>query len=294
MPGALSVIIVNFNTKDELRNCLSSIYESRQSTTYDVWVVDNHSSDSSAEMVEDEFPQAEVIKSEVNLGFSAANNLVLRRVQSDFILLLNPDTIVSDYIFDRMIEFLQTSLDAGMATCKLVKADGTLDLACRRSFPSVWDGFSRAVKLSTVFPKSRFFAGYNLTFLDENQTYEVDAINGAFMMAKREAVEEVGLLDEDYFMYMEDLDWCFRFKEKGWKIYYVPTAQVIHLKGRSGKQNSARMIRQFFKSMKWFCLKNYFHHRPGIQWWVTSLGITAWERMTLFQNTMRFEKRVTP
>ena len=145
-----------------------------------------------------------------------------------------------------------------MVSCKLVLLDGSLDLACRRSFPSLLDGFSRAAGLSKVFPRSRLFSRYNVTYLDENATYEVDAVNGAFMMTRREAVNQVGLLDPDYFMYMEDLDWCFRFRRHGWRIFYFPETEVIHLKGRSGNENSSPMIREFFKSMDLFCIKNYF------------------------------------
>ena len=292
--NGLSVVIVNYNTREDLKNCLNSIYNSKQDVEFEVWVVDNNSKDDSAELIETEFPKVKVIKNKANLGFATANNQVIRQTDGDFVLLLNPDTIVFDHVFHKTIEFLKETPKAGMVTCKLVKADGNLDLACRRSFPSAFDGFCRAVGLSKMFPVSHLFARYNLTFLDENQVNEVDAINGAFMMVKREAIEEVGLLDEDYFMYIEDLDWCYRFKKKGWRIYYLPITQVTHLKGKSGSQLSQKMIQEFFRSMEIFCKKNYLPNQHRFSFLLTLLGIRTWKLFTIFRNTLRIEKRVTP
>jgi GT2 family glycosyltransferase len=155
----------------------------------------------------------------------------------------------------KMVALMDEQQDVGMVSCRLVTQDGSLDLACRRAFPSLWDGFCRASGLSQWFPKSRLLAGYNLTYLDEHKTCEVDAVNGAFMFARREAVEEVGLLDEDYFMYCEDLDWCFRFGRSGWKVVYHPAATTVHLKGQSGNPKSSAMIRELFRSTKLFIVK---------------------------------------
>jgi GT2 family glycosyltransferase len=293
-PCQLAVILVNYQTRDDLRNCLASIFASAQRTPYEVWVVDNASPDGSAAMVARYYPQVRLIALDRNVGFARANNEAIRRSRTEFVLLLNPDTIVSDHAFDDAIDFLRATPSAGMVTCKLVKADGTLDLACRRSFPSAFDGFCRAVGLSKLFPRSRRFARYNLTFLDENETQEVDAVNGAYMMVKRKIIDEVGLLDERYFMYMEDLDWCFRFRQKGWRIYYHPSRTVIHLKGQSGKKHSTKMIRAFFESMEMFCRHNYMPRQSKIISAATVLGIRTWRELTLFRNAVRREKRVTP
>lgn len=290
----LSIVIVNFNTKEDLKICLKSIFDSTQIITFEVWVVDNNSSDGSSELVQNQFPNVRLIKNDQNAGFSRANNLALNQIETPFVLLLNPDTIVQDHVFDNTIAFLKANADAGMVSCKLLKKDGTLDLACRRSFPSIFDGLCRALGLSMMFPKSRMLARYNLTFLAENDISEVDAVNGAFMMVKRAAMAETGLLDEDYFMYMEDLDWCFQFRKHGWKIFYVPTSRVIHLKGQSGKQSSGKMIREFFKSMEIFCRKNYLPVQPLPKFWLTVIGIRIWKAMTLLNNALRLEKRVTP
>jgi GT2 family glycosyltransferase len=290
----LSIVVVNFNTREDLKNCLKSIFDSKQITSFEIWVVDNNSSDGSSELVEKEFPNVRLIKNKENSGFSRANNLAIEQIESPFVLLLNPDTIVQDHVFDKTIDFLKANGDAGMVSCMLVKADGTLDLACRRSFPSAFDGFCRAVGLSKLFPRSRLFARYNLTYLPENKVSEVDAINGAFMMVKQEAIREVGHLDEDYFMYMEDLDWCFRFRQKGWKIFYVPNSIVVHLKGQAGKKNSEKMITEFFKSMELFCRKNYNSCRSQTSISITLLGIRLWKVSTLLRNALRLQKRVTP
>ena len=294
MDYELSVIIVSYNTKTDLRNCLASIYASDQLIRFRVWVVDNHSSDGSASMVEEMFPHVNLIPSPENLGFAKANNLVLREASSDFVLLLNPDTIVSDHAFDATIDFLKQHPHVGMATCKLVKADGTLDLACRRSLPSPLIGLWRAIGLAKLFPKSRIFARYNLTYLDENEANEVEAVNGAFMLARGQAVSEVGLLDERFFMYGEDLDWCCRFREKGWKIYYLPSPAVIHLKGQAGKKQSTRMIRELFRAMELYCRKHYGPGQNFLGHLATVIGIRLWMFSTLLRNAVRSQKRVTP
>lgn len=290
----LSVVIVNYNTRRDLENCLESIYSGAPDSRFEVSVVDNDSRDGSADMVEARFPHVRLIRAGANLGFSRANNLALRESQGEFVLLLNPDTIVTPHAFHKVIAFLRRTPEAGMAGCRLQKADGTLDLACRRSFPSAFDGFCRASGLSRLFPKSRLFARYNLTYLPEDEVAEVEAVNGAFMLARREAVCDVGLLDEDYFMYMEDLDWCFRFRQKGWKIFYVPEAIVIHLKGQAGKSVSNRMIPEFFRSMTLFCRKHYLPRSSFPAYLLTLAGIKVWMYTTMVRNALRTEKRVTP
>jgi N-acetylglucosaminyl-diphospho-decaprenol L-rhamnosyltransferase len=184
--------------------------------------------------------------------------------------------------------------DVGMVSCKLVTQDGSLDLACRRAFPSLWDGFCRASGLSQWFPKSRLLAGYNLTYLDEHKTCEVDAVNGAFMFTRREAVEEVGLLDEDYFMYCEDLDWCFRFGRSGWKVVYHPAATTVHLKGQSGNPKSSAMIRELFRSTKMFYRKNCFAGMGPIRRASVLIGLDIWKWATLLRNALRTNKRTRP
>lgn len=293
MDPALTVVIVSYECREELLSCLDSIRTSRQEVPYRVRVVDNASTDGTVQAARERHPWAEVTESRENLGFAKANNLALRQADTPFVLLLNPDTMVFDHAFDTAIGFLKEHPGAGMVSCRLVTGDGSLDLACRRGFPTAWDGFCRAVGLSRLFPKVRLFSGYNMTWLDESKPARVDAVNGAFMMVTREAMDKVGLLDEDYFMYMEDMDWCWRFAMAGFEVHYTPACSVVHLKGRSSAKASAAMIRAFFDSMELFCIKNT-HSRPGWGRTATLTGIRAWKWLTLARNAMRREKRVRP
>jgi GT2 family glycosyltransferase len=248
----LAVVVVNYQTRDDLRNCLDSIFASKQRTSYEVWVVDDASPDGSAAMVARRFPRVRLLALDRNVGFARASNEAMRRSRTEFVLLLSPSAIVSDHAFDDAIDFLRANSEAGMVTCKLARADGTLDFPRRREGPAAFDTFRRAVGLSTLFPGSQGLALRNPTLVDENQTQEVDAVSRAYMMVKREAVEDVGLLDERYFTHMEDLDWCFRFREKGWRIYYHPGRTVIHVKRQRGKQHATEMIRVLFQAVETF------------------------------------------
>ncbi|UCD58574.1 MAG: glycosyltransferase family 2 protein [Candidatus Hydrogenedentota bacterium] len=291
---SLSIIIVSYNTRDLLLAALRSVYGSSYLVEPEVIVVDNASSDGSPEAVRAQFPRCTVIANEENLGFSRANNMALKRAHGRYILLLNPDTVLEPEVLQKMENYMDNRPDVGMVSCKLITADGSLDLACRRSFPSLWDGLCRASGASGLFPKSRLFARYNLTYLDENETCEVDAVNGAFMFVRREAAEQVGLLDEDYFMYIEDLDWCYRFREAGWKIIYHPAASALHLKGKSGNQHSSAMIRELFKSTETFYRKHYFP-RIGITHKVLlTQSLALWKWTTLAKNALRNTKRTRP
>ncbi|PJC57545.1 MAG: glycosyl transferase, partial [Ignavibacteria bacterium CG_4_9_14_0_2_um_filter_37_13] len=229
----LSIIIVNYNVKEFLQNLLTSLSKAVANLSSEIIVVDNGSDDGSVELLRNKFPQVTLISNEENLGFSKANNLGLRIAKGKNLLLLNPDTIVQEDTFEKLIKFFEEHQDAGMIGCKILNPDGTLQLACRRSFPGPWTSFCKVSGLSTMFPKSKIFARYNLTFLDEDQSYEVDAISGSFMMVRREVFENIGGLDEQFFMYGEDLDWCYRVQKTGWKVYYVHETTIIHYKGES-------------------------------------------------------------
>jgi GT2 family glycosyltransferase len=290
----ISVIIVSYNTKEILLNCLRSLHSQGGNVDLEVFVVDNVSTDGTVAAVRAEFPQYRVIANETNVGFSGANNQAIRMCSGRYILLLNPDTVLEPDVLTKMVEFMEEQHDVGMVSCKLVTRDGGLDLACRRTFPSLWDGLCRASGLSQWFPKSRLLARYNLTYLDEDQTCEVDAVNGAFMFARREAVEEVGLLDEDYFMYVEDLDWCYRFGKSGWKVVYHPAATTVHLKGQSGNPRSSAMIRELFRSTKLFYRKNCFADMGLLRRATILMCLDIWKWATLLKNAFRRNKRTRP
>jgi hypothetical protein len=275
----LAIVIVSYKVPDLLRKCLDSVYASRGFGTFEVCVVDNASSDNSVEMVRNEFPQVKLIENEENLGYPAANNLGLSSFgewnanpPARYALLLNPDTELPPDALAGMVDFMDAHSEAGAAGPKLVLPDGYLDLACRRSFPTPEVIFYRVVMLSKLFPKSHRFGRYNLTYLDENQLAEVDSVVGAFMLVKAEAIAQVGLLDEQFFMYAEDLDWAKRIKAAGWKIYYNPAVKVLHVKRASSSQSSRRSRFEFERANLLFYRKHYQAETPA---WLNLLILLA-------------------
>jgi GT2 family glycosyltransferase len=253
----LSVIIVNFNVRAFLENALVSVRRALEGLRGEVIVVDNASDDGSVEMVRQKFPEAAVIANQTNLGFAAANNLALKKARGRYVLLLNPDTIVQEDTFTTMVAFMDGHVDVGAAGCKVLNPDGTLQLACRRSFPTPWVAFTKIAGLSSLFPHSRTFGRYNLTYLDPDQSVEVEALSGSFMVIRREAYEAVGGLDEQFFLYGEDLDWCYRFKQAGWKIFYVHQTQIVHYKGESARRSDIDEVRLFYEAMRLFVQKHF-------------------------------------
>ena len=298
----LAIIIVNYNTCDLLRNCLTSIYQSQGDFSYQVVVVDNASTDGSAAMVSTDFPQVDLISSQVNDGFAFANNLGLRRVefaadgQPDpqsprYALLLNPDTVLPPTALVDMITFMDEHPEAGAAGPKLLLLDGSLDLACRRSFPTPEVSFYRMVGLSKLFPRSHRFGRYNLTYADPDELLEVDSVVGAFMIVRREAIVQVGLLDETYFMYGEDLDWAYQMKANGWKIFYNPAVTVTHVK-RAASRSSLKARVEFYRAMDVFYRKHYAAQTPFWLHWLVVLGVNIpWRLYQLkfcWQNSSKF------
>ncbi|TSA19529.1 glycosyltransferase [bacterium] len=252
----LSIIIVNYNVRDFLHHALVSLQKAMKGMKGEIIVVDNASDDGSIEMVRRRFPAVQLVASKSNLGFAKANNVGLKRARGKFILLINPDTLVQEDTLRVMLRFFEENHDVGLAGCKILNPDGTFQLACRRSFPRPWAAFTKMVGLSALFPTSRLFGRYNLTYLSPDETYEIDAVSGSFMMVRREAYEQVGGLDEDFFMYGEDLDWCYRIQRAGWKNYYVHTTQIIHYKGESTKRSNLNEIRTFYQAMHLFVQKH--------------------------------------
>ena len=275
----LSIIIVNYNVKEFLQQALTSIQQAGRSLDYEVIVVDNASSDGSVELIREKFPDVRLIANEENHGFAVANNQAMKIARGNFILLLNPDTIVQENTFSVILDFFRQHSDCGMIGCKILNPDGSLQLACRRSFPTPWVAFTKIVGLSRLLPRSKLFGKYNLTYLNPNETYEVEAISGSFMFFRREVMEQIGYLDESFFMYGEDLDWCFRVREAGWKIYYLPDTQIIHFKGESSKKSDTDLILQFYRAMKLFVEKHYQNRYFHVPQWLLMAGI--WTRALL-------------
>ena len=255
--STLGIIIISFNVRKLLKECLESIYRQTQRTRFEIWVIDNHSRDESVAMLQESFPEVHLIENDENLGFTRANNQALRQCRCDFFLLLNPDTLLQDGALDKMVQFLDEHPEVGIAGCKVLNRDGTLQLACRRSIPTPKVAFYRLTGLSRLFPNNHTMAKYNMTYEDPDQAHEVDAVSGAFLMIRREVVEKIGLLDERFFMYGEELDWCLRTQRAGWSVMYCPQSQIIHYKGESTKYNSRKAALEFYRAMYLFHRKHF-------------------------------------
>ena len=253
----VSVIIVNYNVRDFLHQSLLSLQKALKGIRSEIFVVDNASDDGSAEMVRRRFPRIRLIANAANLGFAKANNIALKEARGKFLLLINPDTIVQEDTIRVMREFLQNHPEAGLAGCKILNPDGSFQLACRRGFPTPWVAFTKIFGFSKLFPNTKIFGKYNLTYLKIEETYPVDAVSGSFMMVRKETFDQVGGLDERYFMYGEDLDWCYRIRQAGWRIFYVHSTQIIHYKGESTRRSSLDEIRTFYDAMHLFVKKHF-------------------------------------
>jgi O-antigen biosynthesis protein len=253
----VSVVIVNYNVRDFLHQALLSIQKALKGIRSEIIVVDNASDDGSVEMLHRQFPKVQLLCNSTNVGFAKANNSAFKHASGKYILLINPDTIVQEDTIRVMVEFLKNHRDVGLAGCKILKPDGSVEPACRRSFPTPWVAFSKIFGLSRLFPKTKLFGKYNLTYLSLEETYPVEAVSGSFMMVRSETLEQVGGLDEHFFMYGEDLDWCYRIHEAGWKIYYVHSTQIIHYKGESTRRSSIDEIHMFYEAMRLFVEKHF-------------------------------------
>ncbi len=253
----LSIIIVNYNVKEFLLNLLDSIRKAINNISTEIIVVDNASEDGSVEVIKERFPEVKLIVNKTNIGFGAANNLALKEAKGKYFLLINPDTILREDTLRVMIDFFESHPDCGIAGCKVLNPDGTLQLACRRAFPGPWTSFTKVMGLSKLFPKSPIFAKYNLTYLDENKTYEVDAVSGAFMMLRKEVYDKIGGFDSQFFMYGEDLDLCYRAQKANYKVYYVHSTEIIHYKGESTKRSNIDETKLFYDAMHLFVKKHF-------------------------------------
>lgn len=252
----LSIIIVNYNVKEFLLNLLASLEKASKNISSEIIVVDNNSTDDSIALVKQKYPSVITIENKNNVGFGIANNQGLEIAKGENILLINPDTLVKEDTLETMIRFLDDNSEVGIAGCKVLNPDGTLQLACRRSFPRPWVSFTKVIGLSKMFPKSKLFAKYNLTYLDENDSNEVDAISGSFMILKKEVYEKVGGFDKDFFMYGEDLDLCYRIQQAGYKVFYVSSTEIIHYKGESTKRSTIDETKVFYGAMQLFVRKH--------------------------------------
>jgi GT2 family glycosyltransferase len=227
----ISIVIVGWNAKHYLELCLNSLYEAPPRRSVAVLVVDNASSDGSSEMIKTQFPQVQLIRSEENLGFAKGNNLGIRQCKGRYIALINPDVIVFPGCLDALADFLDQNPKVGNVGPRVLNPDMTLQSTCRRS-PTLWNNFCSATGLASKFKNSKFFAGEHMFYFPHDRTLPVDVIVGCFSMIRREAFDEVGLLDENLFMYGDDVDWCRRAWKAGWQVVFFPGARAIHDRGK--------------------------------------------------------------
>ena len=251
----LSVIIVSFNVRDFLRQCLISAKKTSEKIDYEILVVDNNSVDGSVEMIKNEFPDVILIINKVNSGFSVANNQAIKKSGGRFVLLLNPDTLVERDTFSRCIEFMKYHSDAGAMGIRMIDGEGRFLPESKRAFPTPESAFFKTFGLSFLFPKSKFLNKYYLPNIDSVKTSITEVISGAFMFIRREALNKSGLLDEDFFMYGEDIDMSYRLLQTGYNNYYFPEIQIVHFKGKSTGRNNFNDVRYFYKAMRVYVRK---------------------------------------
>lgn len=290
----LSVIILNLNTRDLLRDCLKSLSQSEllnfdSNYSLEVIVSDNGSNDGSLEMVKNEFSQIKFVENGQNLGFAAGNNTALPLATGRYVLFLNSDTRVPQGTLTEMIRFMDEDQKIGAATGLIELFNGQLDSNCHRGFPTPWSALTHFSGLEKIFPKSKLFAGYFQTYKDLQSVHEIDALEGAFMLVRREAGESVALpqnkwWDEDYFFYAEDIDFCYRLKEKGWKVMYNPKAKIFHYKGAThgmknkglaslNSEDKKKIVASTTQAMSTFYEKHYRTKYPAFMTGIVLLAI---------------------
>ena len=257
----VSIIIINWNTKQLLQDCLESVYEQAgdadsNGVNYEVIVVDNASTDGSKEMIKSCFPNVVLIENDKNRGFAAANNQGIAVAGGRYVLLLNSDTIVLGDCLAKITGFADANPRAGVVGCRVLNPDRSLQPTCFM-FPSVLNMLLSSTYLYKLFPGNRFFGRERMTWWDRNDVREVDVVTGCFMLVRREAIEKVGFMDERFFMYAEETDWCYRFKTSGWKVMFSPVGEIIHYGGQSSRQVPVAMIVQLRLSILMFIRKHY-------------------------------------
>jgi len=253
----LSVIIVNYNVQHFLEQCLHSVRKASKNIAIEIFVVDNNSVDGSTAMVKQKFPEALLIENKKNTGFSFANNQAMRIAKGEYILLLNPDTVVEEDTFEKVVAFMDSHPDAGGLGVKMLDGKGNFLPESKRGLPTPAVAFYKIFGFSRLFPRSKTFGKYHLGFLDKDKTHEVDILSGAFMLMRKSVLDKVGLLDETFFMYGEDIDLSYRIILGGYKNYYFPETRIIHYKGESTKKSSVNYVFVFYKAMVIFANKHF-------------------------------------
>ena len=277
-------MIVNWNTNDELRDCLTSALAADFGAT-EIIVVDNASTDGSVEMLHGEFPDVRLVRNSENLGFAKASNQGIQVSRGRYAILLNPDCVVHRGAFTQLVRFGDANPEVGIFGIRILNPDGTVFESCRR-FPTLAAGIFRNAILARLFPKNPYIKEYLMADWDHSEVGEVDWVSGAALVARREMLDKIGMLDERFFMYCEDVDIAYRAKQAGWKVMYFPGATVVHLRARSSDQNPVRMIIAFHRSMYAFFRKHYSAQSSILTQAIVPLGLTLRTLLLITHNKL--------
>lgn len=269
----LSIIIVNYNVKHFLEQCLNSVRKASKNLAVEVWVVDNNSVDGSIEMMKEKFPEVKLIENKKNAGFSVANNQAIKLAKGEYILLLNPDTIIEEETFTKTLAFMDEHIDAGALGVKMIDGNGQFLPESKRALPTPEVAFYKIFGLAFLFPKSKKFGKYHLTYFSPDEINKVDVLSGAFMLIRKAALDKAGLLDETFFMYGEDIDMSYRIIKAGYSNYYFPQTRIIHYKGESTKKSSVNYVIVFYSAMRIFAQKHFSHNNARLFSFLVNMAI---------------------
>lgn len=289
----VSICMVSLNCRQVLEACLASIYKSIGAVNFEIILVDNASTDGTLEYVEQYFPEITLIRNDNNAGFAQATNQAMTAASGKYLLWLNTDTVIQPDSLEKLIQFMEEHPLVGIVGPKVLNADGTMQNQCRRGFPTPWASLSYFLGLSKLFPRSPFFARYLLTYLDENESNEVDAVSGCCLLVRRKVVEQTGLIDTIYHSYGEDLDFCAEAKKAGWQVFFYPSTTIIHYGGKGGSGvKPFYSIFHFYRSMWLFYRKQIAHRYMFFVNWMIGGAITAKFVYTILSNFLRKQKVV--
>ncbi len=286
----LSVIIVNYNVKHFVEQCLYSVLNSSKKISCEIFVVDNNSVDGSVQLIQEKFPQVHLIENKKNTGFAVANNQAIRLSKGEYTLLLNPDTVVQEDTFEKVIAFMDAHPDAGGLGVKMLDGKGNFLPESKRGLPTPAVAFYKIFGLAALFPYSKKFGQYHLTYLDKDKTHQIDVLSGAFMLMRKAVLDKVGVLDEDYFMYGEDIDLSYRIQLGGYKNYYFPETRIIHYKGESTKKSSVNYVFVFYRAMIIFAQKHFTQRHAKLFSFLIHFAIYLRAGMAI---CLRFMKRIS-
>lgn len=280
----LSVVILNYQTFELTRDAVNSILKYSYSFNFDIYVVDNASKDDSLSKLKDYFKNEVIfIESSENNGFASGNNLALKEIKSDYVLLLNSDTVVWEDTLENIYNYMEKHSDVGACGCRVRLENGDLDKACKRTFPNIKNSFFKLFHI----PNKGKDNNYNLIMLPDDEVYEIDCLTGAFMFIRNKALEKVGLLDEAFFMYGEDIDLCYRIKQAGWKIVYYGKSSITHFKGSSSKKQKIKLIYKFCESMYIYYKKHYAENSSFVINIIVYIGISVLFVLKLISNLFK-------